>query len=65
MLAEPAVMAMYTTCIVQDEVTGVTCMDTVTTSVERVALRNPCMVVTLPRATVEELAEEDLAEGCP
>ena len=34
-------------------------------SAGRVALGNPHMVATLPGATVEELAEEDLAEGCP
>ena len=56
---------MYATCIVQDEVTGVTYMDTVTASVGKVDLGNPHMVATLPGATVEELAEEDLAEGHP
>ena len=65
MLAEHAVMTMYATCIVQDEVTGVTYMDTVTASVGRVALRNPHMVATLPGSTVEELAEDNLAEGLP
>ena len=65
MLVEPTVMTMYATCIVQDEATGVTYMDMVTGLVGRVALRNPCMVATLPGATVEELAEEDLVEGCP
>ena len=65
MLVEPTVTMMYATHIVQDEVTGVTYMDTVTASVGRVALRNPHMVATLPGATVEELAEEDLAEGHP
>ena len=56
---------MYATHIVQDEATGVTYMDMVTASVGRVALGNPHMVATLPGATVEELAEEDLAEACP
>ena len=40
MLVEPMVMTMYAAHIVQDEVTGVTYMDTVTASVGRVALRN-------------------------
>ena len=62
MLVEPAVMTMYATCIVQDKVTGVTYMDTVTASVGRVALGNPCMAATLPGPT---MAEEDLAEGHP
>ena len=65
MLVEPVVMSMYATCIVQDEVTGVTFVDTVTVSVGRVALGNPCMAATLPGATVAELAEEDMVEGCP
>ena len=65
MLVEPTVMTMYATCIVQDEVTGVTYMDTVTASVGRVAFGNPHMAATFPGATVEELAEEDLAEGHP
>ena len=56
---------MYATHIVQDEVTGVTYMDTVTASVGRVALGNPHMAATLPGATVEELAKGDLAEGHP
>ena len=59
------VTTMYAICLVQDKVTRVTYMDTVTASVGRVALRNPCMVATLSGATVEELAEEDLAEGHP
>ena len=65
MLVEPAVMTMYATDIVWDEVTGVTYMDTVTASVGREALRNPHMVATFPGATVEELAKQDLAEGPP
>ena len=65
MLVEPMGTTMYATCIVKDEVTGVTYVDTVTTSVGRVVLRNPHMVTTLPGATVEELAEEDLAEDFP
>ena len=65
MLMEPTVKMMYATHIVQDEAMGVTYMDTVTASVGRVALRNPCMVATCQEPTVEELAEEDLAEGCP
>ena len=43
----------------------VTYMDMVTASVGTVALGNPHMVATLSVATMEELAEEDLAEGCP
>ena len=65
MLMEAMVTMMYATQLVQDKATGVTYMDTVTASVGRVALGNPHMVATLPGATMEELAEENLAEGCP
>ena len=64
-LPEPMVTMMYATHLVWDEATGVTYIDMVTASVGRVALGNPYMVATLSGATVEELAEEDLAEGDP
>ena len=38
---EPTVVMMSTSCIVKDDATGVTYMDTVTTSVGRVALSGP------------------------
>ena len=57
MLMEPTVTTMCATCIDQDEATGVTYMDTVTASVGRVALRNPCMVATLPGSTVEDITD--------
>ena len=57
MLMEPTVMMMYATSIVQDRATGVTYMNTVTASVGRVALRNPCMVATLPGPTVEDITD--------
>ena len=55
MLTEPMVMMMYATCLVQDEATKVTYMDMVTTSVGRVALRNPHMAATLSGPTVEDI----------
>ena len=61
---ESIVTTMYATHLVWDKATRVTYMDTVTTSLGRVALRNPHMVATLSGPTVEKLAEEDLAEGC-
>ena len=64
-MPEPMVTTMYATHLVWDEATGVTYMDMVTAPVGRVALRNPHMVATLSWATVEELPEEDLVEGCP
>ena len=41
LLSGPAIMTMSASCIVKDEVTGVTCMDTVTTSVGWVTLSGP------------------------
>ena len=55
MLMEPTVAMMYATCIVQDEATRVTYMDTVTASVGRVALKNPHMAATLQGPTVEDI----------
>ena len=51
---------MYATCIVKDEATGVTHMDTVTASVGRVALRNSHMVANLQRPTVEDIMDLSL-----
>ena len=48
---------MCTTHIVQDEATGVTYMDTVTTLVGRVALRNPRMVANIQGPTVEDITD--------
>ena len=41
--------------IVQDEATGVTYVDTVTASVERVALGNPCMAANLEGPMLEDI----------
>ena len=51
----PAVATMYATEIVQDEATGVTYMDTVTTSVGREALGNPHMAANLQGPPVEDI----------
>ena len=40
-LTGPTVVTMSTSCIVKDEVMGVTYMDTVTTSVGRITLSGP------------------------
>ena len=40
-VVEPTVVTMSTRCIVKDEATGVTYMDTMTTSVGQVALSGP------------------------
>ena len=51
----PTVATLFTTQIVQDEATGVTYVDTVTASVERVALGNPCMVANLQGPVLEDI----------
>ena len=43
--------------IVQDEIMGVTYMDTVTTSVGRVALRSSCLMTKTPRLTIEDITD--------
>ena len=40
-MSAPGVATMCTSCIIKDKVTGVTYMDTATTSVGRVALSGP------------------------
>ena len=40
-MVEPTVVTMSASCIVKDEVTGITYMDTMTTSVGQVALSGP------------------------
>ena len=53
----PTVAMRYTTCIFQDEATGVTYLDMVTTSVGRVALGNPCMAANLWGPTIEDVTD--------
>ena len=54
-MAEPVVAMMCTTHIVQDETMGVTYMDTVTTSMGRVALGNSHMVAHPQGPTIEDI----------
>ena len=54
-MAESAVAAMYTSCIIQDETRGVTYMDTVTTSVGRMALSSSHLVACPPGPTIEDV----------
>ena len=55
MIAEPGVALMCTSCIIQDETTGITYMESVTTSVGRVALRSSHLVAHPPRPTKEDV----------
>ena len=66
-LAKPAIATMCTSCIIQDETTGVTYMDMVTTSVGRVALRSSCLVSYSSRPTIEAityLSQERKSDNC-
>ena len=54
-MAEPAVATMWTSHIIQDKTMGVTHMDTVTTSMGRVALSSSCMVTCPPRPIIEDV----------
>ena len=54
-MAGPMVATLSATQIVQDQATRVTYVDTVTTSVERVALRNPCKVASLWGSMLEDI----------
>ena len=49
----------------KDQGMGAACVLTVTASMETLNLEAPSVVVGCWGATVEELAEKDLAEGCP
>ena len=53
----PAVATLSATWIVQDEATGVTYVDTVTASVERVALGNPHMAANLQGPMLEDITD--------
>ena len=67
-LEGPTVAMMYTTHIVQDETTGVTFIDMVTTSIGKVALGNPHMVANFWGSTIEDitdLSQGGKAGGCP
>ena len=54
-IIKPAVAMMYPSRIVQDEATGITYMDTVTTSVGQVVLGGPQLATQTPRLTIEDV----------
>ena len=54
-MAEPVIATMCTSCIIQDETIGVTYMDTVTTSIGRVALSSSHMMTCPPGSTIEDI----------
>ena len=56
-MSAPGVETMSTSCIVKDEVTGVTYMDTVNTSVGRVALSGPEQETPAQGPKIEDVAD--------
>ena len=56
-MSTPGVATMSTSCIVKDEITGVTYMDTVTTSVGRVALSGPEQETSAQGPKIEDITD--------
>ena len=62
---EPTTATVISTSMGKDQTMGAACMSSVTTSMEIMNLEVPSVAVGCQGATVQELVEEDLAEGCP
>ena len=56
-LSGPAIATMSASCIVKDEVTGVTYMDTVTTSVGWVTLSGPKQETSAQGPTIQDVTD--------
>ena len=56
-LSGPAIVTMCASCIVKDEVTGVTYMDTVTTSVGQVILSGPGQEALAQGPTIQDITD--------
>ena len=56
-LTEPAIATMCTSCIIQDETMGAIYMDTVTTSMGRVAFSSSHVVTCSPGPTIEDITD--------
>ena len=61
---EPIIAMVISISMGRDQRMGAVYILTVTTSIEIMNLEAPSMVVGHQGATVEELAKEDLVEGC-
>ena len=59
LVATPGISSMSTSCIVRDEVTGITYMDTVTTSVGRVALSGPDPEASSTGPMIEDVTDHE------
>ena len=56
-LTGPTVVTMSTSCIVKDEVMGVTYMDTMTISVGRVSLSGPKQEASTQGPTIQDITD--------
>ena len=65
LLMEPAIAMVISTSMGRDQRMGTVYVLTMTTLMGIMNLEAPSMVVGCQGARVEELAEEDLVEGCP
>ena len=54
---KPAIATMCASCIVQDEATGITYMDTITTSIGPVALEGSHLAIQAPGPTIEDITD--------
>ena len=59
LVVTPGISSMSASCIVRDEVTGVTYMDTITTSIGRVALSGPDMEASSTGPTIEDVTDHE------
>ena len=57
MMAAPGMVSMSTSHVVQDEATGATYLDTVTTSIGRVALSVPEDEIIMPGPKIEDVMD--------
>ena len=57
LLATPGISSVTSSCIVKDEITGITYMDTVTTSVGRVTISGPGLEAFPTGPTIEDITD--------
>ena len=62
---EPTIATVISTSMERDQRMGTVYVSIITTSMGIINLEAPSMAVGFQGATVEELVEEDLGEGCP
>ena len=57
LVVTPGISSMSSSCIVKDEITGMTYMDTITTSIERVAISGPDQEAFPMGPTIEDITD--------